>query len=70
MNKNVIIKSNIRIPHKIKQLSNYFCVIEKYVLDKPVRFSQCWVLCLRDKLLFPRRCIEEFLSFYTYLWRG
>ena len=64
MDKNVIIKSNI-YHIKITQLSNYFCVNGKHVLDEPVRFPQCLVLCLRDKLSFPRQCIEGFLSFYT-----
>ena len=53
MNKNVIIKSNI-YHIKITQLSNYFSVNEKHVLNEPVRFPQCLVVCLRDKLSFPR----------------
>ena len=61
MEKSVIIKLNI-FHIKITQLSNYFCVNEKHVLDEPVRFPQCLVLSLRDTHLFPRRCIEEFLS--------
>ena len=63
MDENVIIKSNM-YHINITQLSNFFCVNEKYVLDEPVRFPQCLVLCLRDKLSFPLRCIKEFLSFY------
>ena len=45
------------------QLSNYFCVNEKYVLDEPVRYPQCLVLCLRDKLSLPRQCVYLFLLF-------
>ena len=36
----------------------HFCVNAKHELDETLKFLQCWVLCLRNKLSIPHQCIK------------